>query len=137
MKKYALCLSAVLLAGCSTAKLTPPPSDFIGTVPSNYEQDLIALNDVPASPFRGGNMTFQYDPTNALLTVVVQLQNARWSWNFDPRSLKKDLFPQACENYEAPLSEGMGLRYWYAGSGGFTTEVLTHQSCQTYIKLNK
>ncbi|MEZ8093242.1 hypothetical protein ACED51_04060 [Photobacterium swingsii] len=122
---------AVTLSGCATTKLTPPATDFIGSVPADYNAELMTFNDEPSTGFHGGNMTYQYTPENALLTVVIQLQNARWSWNFDRRTVEKELFPQACEQFEAPLAAGMGLRYWYAGSGGFVTQVLTSATCQT------
>lgn len=124
-----------VLSGCATQKLTPPATDFVSTVPEAYEVELLKLNNEPSQAFPGGggNMTFQYTPENALLTVVFQLQNSRRFWDFDRRTVEKDLFPRACENFADPLAAGMGLRYWYAGHGGYVTQVLTDEKCQAIL----
>lgn len=122
--------AVVALSGCQAMKLTPPASDFVGQLPDAYKEELMALNDVPSQPFRGGVQTFQFDPQTSLLTVIYRLPNPRWYWNTHKSDAEQDVFPYICEQFGQPISQGLGVRFWYSGNGGFATDVVTDATCR-------
>lgn len=124
-----LAISAVLLSGCMSTKLVPPPSDFSGNLPDAYKEELKQLNDLPSTPFRGGVQTFQFDEETSLLTVIYRLPNPRWYWGVRKSEAEKDIFPYVCETFGHEIDNGLGVRYWYAGNGGFTTDTVTKGVC--------
>ncbi|MEJ2765458.1 hypothetical protein VV869_16015 [Photobacterium sp. MCCC 1A19761] len=125
-----MALAAVVLSGCQAMKLTPPASDFVGNLPDEYKEELVALNDVPSQPFRGGVQTFQFDPQTSLLTVIYRLPNPRWYWNTHKADAELDVFPYICEQFGRSISAGLGVRFWYSGNGGFATDVVTGETCR-------
>ncbi|MGF1713760.1 hypothetical protein [Photobacterium chitinilyticum] len=124
-----LAIATTLLSGCMTTKLVPPPSDFVGNLPDEYKAKLNTLNDQPSTPFRGGVQTFQFDEAASLLTVVYRLPNPRWYWNIRKSEAEKDVFPYVCEQFGGVIDHGLGVRYWYVGNAGFTTDVVTTEIC--------
>ncbi|MGF1732617.1 hypothetical protein [Photobacterium kasasachensis] len=125
-----LAISAVLLSGCMSTKLVPPPSDFSGNLPEAYKEELKPLNDLPSEPFRAGVQTFQFDEEASLLTIVYRLRNSRWYWNTRKSEAEKDDFPYICETFGNAIDNGLGVRVWYAGNGGFATDVVTQATCR-------
>ncbi|MCW8330080.1 hypothetical protein MD588_14825 [Photobacterium sp. SDRW27] len=124
-----LAIAPLLLSGCISTKLTPPSSDYVGNLPDAYKVELNKLNDVPSTPFRGGVQTFQFDEENSLLTVIYRLPNPRWYWNTHKSQAEKDIFPYVCEQFGGAIENGLGVRYWYSGNGGFATDVVTAETC--------
>lgn len=125
-----LAIATVLLSGCMSTKLTPPPSDYLGSLPAEYKAKLNELNDLPSTPFRGGVQTFQFDEEKSLLTIVFRLPNPRWEWGSNKFEAQKEMFPYACEKFGPVIDQGLGVRYWYSGGRGFVTDVVTQETCQ-------
>ena len=95
-----------------------------------YKEKLKELNDLPSTPFRGGVQTFQFDEETSLLTVIFRLPNPRWYWNTHKAEAEKDIFPYVCDTFGKAIDNGLGVRYWYAGNGGFTTDTVTKGTCR-------
>lgn len=125
-----LAIATTLLSGCMSTKLVPPPSDYAGSLPDVYKAELTKLNDEPSRPFRGGVQTFQFDEDASLLTVVFRLPNPRWEWGTNKAEAEKDMFPYVCQEFGHEIERGLGVRYWFSGNGGFSTDVVTQDTCQ-------
>ncbi|WP_064605868.1 hypothetical protein [Photobacterium sp. J15] len=135
MKKFLLPFASVaLLSGCMSTQLVPPPTDFVGSLSDEYKAEFMKFNDAPSRPFRGGMQNFQFDQERSLLTVLYRLPNPRWYWNVHKSEVEKDLFPYVCNEFDHELEQGLGVRYWYVGNGGFVTDVVTDKTC---IDLNQ
>ncbi|PSW00658.1 hypothetical protein [Photobacterium lipolyticum] len=124
-----LAAASVLLSGCISTKLTPPPSDYQGNLPEVYKTELNTLNDVPSTPFRGGVQTFQFDAERSLLTIVFRLPNPHWYWDINKPYAEKDMFPYACKTFSQEINNDLGVRFWYLGNGGFVTDVVSKETC--------
>ena len=124
-----LAIATTLLSGCASTKLTPPPSDYVGNLPDVYKTELNRLNDEPSMPFQGGVQTFQFDEEKSLLTIVFRLPNPRWTWDAYKSDTEKEFFPFLCKVFGQEIDNGLGVRYWYSGNGGFATDVVTKETC--------
>lgn len=126
-----LAVAGSLLVGCTSLQLVPPPSEYQGNLPEVYKQELEQFNTLPSTPFRGGVQTFYFDNDTSLLTVIFRLPNPRWSWNLGQQEFEQEEFPAACEKLGHEIQQGLGVRYWFSGGGGFLTNIVTNETCQS------
>ncbi|PSW18988.1 hypothetical protein C9I98_14155 [Photobacterium sanctipauli] len=127
----ALAVSTSILLGCASMELEPPLSNYQGALPEDFKQKLLAFNEQPSTPFRGGVQTYDFDPDASLLTVIFRLPNPRWSWDIGQYEVEQSMFPEACQKLGYEIKNGLGVRYWFAGGGGFVTDVLTDDICRS------
>ena len=140
MKKQiypAIFLSSLILSGCVTTKAIPRESDFMGSLPDTQKAKFLKLNDL--DPFRvshRGNVMryYHFDKDRSLLTIIDSLSQSRWKWSASPKSTWRDSRVTFCRDYKEALIDGLGVRIWLKGKGGFTTPIVTQDDCD---KLNR
>ncbi|KDM90467.1 hypothetical protein EA58_17230 [Photobacterium galatheae] len=118
-----------MLSGCAALELTPPPTDFSGDLPEALKEEFAALNELPPEGGRGEVRTFHFDRERSLLTIIRQLRSTRWNWQMDQSKVKPALVDVACENFGEAIAQGLGVRFWYTGAGGFVSEPVTRETC--------
>ncbi|MGF1727348.1 hypothetical protein L4D12_22055 [Photobacterium nomapromontoriensis] len=114
-----------------STSLTPPTSDFVGSLPQGYKTEFNHLNEEPSEPLPGGVLrSFQFDNDSSLLTVIYRLPHNRLYWNTNKFDIEKAVISSTCSNFAGDLKAGLGIRYWYAGNGGFITDVISQTTCK-------
>ncbi|GAB6261495.1 hypothetical protein L4174_013375 [Photobacterium sp. CCB-ST2H9] len=130
MKKVACAvLAGLMLSGCVSTELTPPPTDFSGNLPEELKERFATLNDWPPEGSRGEVRTFHFDSERSLLTVIHQLRSTRWQWRMDQSKVKPELMDTACEQFAEAIEQGLGVRFWYTGAGGFVSDPVSRETC--------
>ncbi|AJR09862.1 hypothetical protein C9J03_10135 [Photobacterium gaetbulicola] len=127
-----LVMTGSVLVGCTSLQLVPPESHYQGSLPDVYKQELNQLNTLPSTPFRGGVQTYHFDSDTSLLTIIYRLPNPRWSWNLGQKEFEQEEFPFICQQLGHEIHQGLGVRYWFSGGGGFVSNIVTDETCQSF-----
>ncbi|MDD1782399.1 hypothetical protein LRP49_14600 [Enterovibrio sp. ZSDZ35] len=130
MRSAAAVLLCLGIVGCQSSLVDKlPVSNYQGHVPDKLNQELLTFNDVPIQSLRGETIHYIYEEDKALLTIVRKLRSARWNWDMNKSDISDDVRVFTCEQLGPAIDMGLGVRTWYAGSGGFVTDVIQAGDC--------
>ncbi|MEI8608485.1 hypothetical protein P4S70_05295 [Enterovibrio sp. Hal110] len=70
-----------------------------------------------------------YEEDKALLTIIKKLRNNRWEWDLTKSKVAGDVLESICRDFGDEIDLGLGVRIWFAGNGGFVTDVIKAGDC--------
>ncbi|NGN98089.1 hypothetical protein G5S52_10605 [Grimontia sp. S25] len=129
MRIWMSSLLVLILGGCQSTGTSLPETDFQGKVPADLNAQLLKLNDQPIQSFRGQTVHVIYQEDRALVTIVQKLRSARWTWDMHKSQISDDVLAQTCRDFGDAIDQGLGVRTWFAGSGGFVTDIVKAGDC--------
>ncbi|PSV26980.1 MULTISPECIES: hypothetical protein [unclassified Photobacterium] len=122
----------ITLTGCQTLSISLPESEYQGNLPPQIKNEIAkSVNDTEIEGMRGATAKVYFDSEKSLMTIAYMLRNPHWQWTIYKSDVEKDSFPYLCEKYGYEIHNGLGIRYWFSGSGGFTTDTVTKEVCNS------